>query len=92
MCMDVVGMYGLLSVYRLWILVWNLAVEDLLERLLEVADDVVDELGTDRDTDQVLGDTGSELGLLGQLLVGGEVWSNDQGLTVTDVGEVGGEL
>lgn len=64
----------------------------LLERLLEVGDDIVDVLGADGDADEVLGDAGAHALLVGELLVGGGPGVDGEGLGVADVGEVGDEL
>ena len=32
-------------------LIWNLTIEDLFERLLEISNDIVDKFSTNRDTD-----------------------------------------
>lgn len=63
-----------------------------LEGLLEVGDDVVDVLGSDRDTDEVLGDTRVLLLLVRELLVGRGPGVDREGLGVTNVGEVADEL
>jgi hypothetical protein len=63
-----------------------------VESLLEVVDDVVDVLETQGDTDQVGGDTSLDLLLVGELLVGGSPGVDDEGLGVTDVGQVTAEL
>lgn len=49
-------------------------------------------LDTDRDTDKVLGDTRRELFFVRELLVGGGSGLDDEGLGVTDVGQVRGDL
>ncbi|KAB8760612.1 hypothetical protein FH972_026604 [Carpinus fangiana] len=63
-----------------------------LEALLKVGDDVVNVLYADADADQVGGDAGVGLLLVGQLLVGGGPGVDGQTLGVADVGQVGDEL
>lgn len=63
-----IGGAGFGSIIRVAVLEETLG---LGERLLKVGNDVVDVLGSNRDTDQVFGDTASNTLLFVQLLVSG---------------------
>jgi len=62
------------------------------ERLLEVVLDILKILETDANTDQVWGDSTLDLFLVGQLLVSGDPWVDDEGFGITDVSQMTAQL
>src|SRR5690606_5430250 len=62
------------------------------ERLIEVADDVVDALDPDRKANHVRSGAGGDLLLFRQLAMGGRGRMQDEAACVADIGEVGEDL
>ena len=62
------------------------------KRLLEVGNDIINVLGTDRDADEVLRNTTANLFLIRELLVGRGPRVDSQRLGVSDIGQVRDQL
>lgn len=78
MCASVEGLHWHTYLHAWYVLLLYLVgTVDLGKGLFEISNDIIDEFGTDGDTDQILSNTGSQLFWVRKLLVSGEVWSND---------------
>src|SRR5689334_15676148 len=63
-----------------------------LNSLGKVPDQIVEIFDADGETDEVLRDSGGELLLVGELLVGGRGRVDDQALGVSEIGQMGEDL